>query len=533
MNYMIKKSIISSVAIICTLASLAFSASALKADQPVGGGDVNAPNIVFIFADDMGYGEVQCLNPERGKIPTPCMDKLADEGMIFTDAHTSSSVCSPSRYSLMTGRYCWRTSLQRGVLNGFSPPLIDRNTLTVGELLQQHGYDTAMIGKWHLGMSLPVTEGKPPTQRSPKKMNLDWDGEIKNGPADRGFDYFFGISASLDMAPYIYLENRGFEGAADNDNPKAETEGFKRIDVLPEIAKRSAAYIKEHTGEKPFFLYVPLTSPHSPVLPTKEWVGKSGISKHCDFQMQTDHIIGQIISAVDEAGLSENTLIIVTSDNGTSSQSARTSELEAKGHFSSGNLRGSKADIWEGGHRVPFIARWPKVVQAGSTSDATICLTDFMATCADIVDVDLADDQGVDSVSFLPALESEPIESDRPAIFHHAIAGQFAIRSGDWKLILAPGSAGWSSPVGKTALDRGLPEIQLYNVKEDIGETTNIQAEYPEKVSQLRTLLESSIAEGRSTPGPKQANDAEIDIWKRQMHLKGDRVKKVKKKKKN
>ncbi|MGJ8643533.1 MAG: sulfatase family protein [Luteolibacter sp.] len=482
------------------------------------------PNIIFIFADDMGYGEVQCLNPERGKIPTPCMDELASEGMIFTDAHTSSSVCTPSRYSLMTGRYNWRTELQLGVYHGYSEALISEDTLTVGQLLQRNGYDTAMIGKWHLGMTLPVNGDERPNTRKPKQTNLDWDGEIQHGPADRGFDYFFGISASLDMAPYIYLENRKFVGKADNDDPAADAEGFTRPQVLPELGKRSATYIKEHKGEKPFFLYVPLTSPHSPVLPTEEWVGKSGLNRHADFQMQTDHVIGQIISTVDDAGISENTLIIVSADNGTSSQSSGITKLEEMGHFSSANLRGSKADIWEGGHRVPFIVRWPKVVKAGSTSDETICLTDFLATCADIAGGELADDEGVDSVSFLPALKSESISTDRQGIVHHAIAGQFAIRSGDWKLILAPGSAGWTSPVGKTALDQGLSEIQLYDLSKDIGETKNLQAEYPEKVAQLLALLEKYIVDGRSSSGAVQENDTEIDIWKRHMHKIGDRV---------
>ncbi|CAA6691734.1 MULTISPECIES: arylsulfatase [unclassified Lentimonas] len=481
---------------------------------------VEQPNIVFIFADDMGYGEVQSLNPERGLIPTPHLDELVSEGMVFTDAHTSSSVCTPSRYSLMTGRYNWRTTRQAGVLNGYSEALIDEDRLTVGELLQENGYDTAMIGKWHLGMTLPVTSGALPTQRKPKQTNLDWEGEIQHGPADRGFDYFFGISGSLDMAPYIYLENRRFVGAADNTAPQADAPGFVRDQVLPELAKRSAEYIKGHKGDKPFFLYVPLTSPHSPVLPTKEWLGKSGLNRHADFQMQTDDEIGKIIQAVDDAGLTENTLIIVTADNGTSTQSARIPDLESMGHYSSANLRGSKADILEGGHRVPFIVRWPKVVEAGSTSDATICLTDFIATCADIAGADLADDEGVDSVSFLPALKSEPITTERQGIVHHAISGQFAIRSGDWKLILAPGSAGWTYPAGKTAIDLGLPLIQLYNLKQDIGETKNLQAEYPEKVGELLELLENYVAEGRSTAGPKQMNDAEIDLWKKHMHKK-------------
>jgi len=249
------------------------------------------PNIIVIYADDMGYGDVQCLNPERGKIPTPHMDQLASEGMIFTDAHTTSSVCTPSRYSLLTGRYNWRTKLQFLVLWGYSPPLISEDTLTVGKLLQQSGYKTAMIGKWHLGMHLPTLNGQAPTdKRRPKKTNIDWDGQIKEGPITRGFDYLFGIPASLDMAPYAYIENDKFIAKADNSKPEKPAEGFAAIEVLDEFGERSAKYIKDHQGDKPFFLYVPLTSPHTPILPTKEWQGKSGINKYADFQMQTDAV---------------------------------------------------------------------------------------------------------------------------------------------------------------------------------------------------------------------------------------------------
>lgn len=487
------------------------------------GGAVNAettgpPNIVLIYADDMGYGDVQTLNPERGKIPTPHLDELAEEGMIFTDAHTTSSVCTPSRYSLLTGRYNWRTSLQKSVLWGYSQPMISADTLTLGQLLQENGYDTAMIGKWHLGMDIPTLDGQPikDVRRLPK-TSIDWDGEIKEGPTARGFDYFFGISASLDMAPYVYIENEKFLGEVDNNAPEEPADGFARIAVLDELGERSADYVKAREGDKPFFLYVPLTSPHTPILPTKEWQGRSGINKYADFQMQTDAVIGQIVDAVDEAGFGENTLIIVSSDNGCS-KAAKFRELEAAGHYASAQYRGSKADLWEGGHRVPFLVRWPAQVKAGSQSDETICLTDCLATFAELVDFEIPADEGEDSVSFLPALRGEAIDSARKGIVHHSISGHFGYRMGDWKLLLAKGSGGWTRPTEKDLANKEeVPKGQLYNLAEDPGEENNLFEEKPEIVSKLLAQLKEDIAKGRSTPGPQQDNDipvSEIRLWK-------------------
>jgi len=480
------------------------------------------PNIVFIFADDMGYGDVQCLNPERGKIPTPHLDKLASEGMIFTDAHTTSSVCTPTRYSLITGRYNWRTRLQKFVTAGYSRALISPDTLTVGNVLQKSGYTTAMIGKWHIGMNLPTVDGKAPySSTREKRSNVDWSGDIMEGPYDKGFDYFYGTSASLDMPPYVYIENRKFL-----DTP-TELKAFHRlgdasadfedIDVLDHYGNKASEYIKKQNNEKPFFLYVPLTSPHTPIVPTEEWKGKSGINIYADFQMQTDAVIGQIINAVDEAGLKENTIVIVSSDNGCSNQ-ANFEELEAAGHFASAQFRGSKSDIWEGGHRVPFIVRWPTKVEAGSQCDQTICLVDFIATTADITDFNIPEDAAVDSVSFLPALMGETIQSTRKGIVSHSVAGFFAYRMGDWKLILAKGSGGWTAPTEKMMRqDENALKGQLYNLADDIGEENNLYADKPEIVEKLLKQLESEVANGRSTAGPKQKNDIplkKIKLWK-------------------
>ena len=471
------------------------------------------PNIVIIYADDMGYGDVQCLNPKRGKIATPHMDDLASEGMIFTDAHTTSSVCTPSRYGLLTGRYNWRTHLQRGVTWGYSPPLIDSGRLTVAGMLKNNGYDTAIIGKWHLGMTLPTTNGILPVGRTPESLNILWDGQIKDGPTDVGFDYFYGISASLDMPPYFYIENDHFDGEINNNGKANKAIGFKTIDVLPEIGKRAAAYISEHKGEKPFFIYVPLTSPHTPIVPSKQWQGKSKLGPYGDFQMQTDAVIGQVIDAVDQAGLTENTLVIVSSDNGCS-KAANIKGLEEQGHYPSAHFRGSKADLYDGGHRVPFIVRWPAGIKAGSRSDETICLTDIMATCADVAGIKLPDGAGEDSVSFLPTFSGNPIKSTRAGIIHHSISGHFAYRQGKWKLLLARGSGGWSAP-SEAKSARNPSEGQLYNMEKDPGEKNNLYETNPEVAASLLAQLKSDISRGRSTAGPTLKNDIkDIILWK-------------------
>ena len=445
--------------------SLLFGFASLQAAE-------NPPNIVFILADDMGYGDVQVYNPERGKIPTPRMDKLAKEGMRFTDAHTTSSVCTPTRYGILTGRYNWRTRLQKSVLFGYSPPLISPGRPTVGSFLQKHDYATAMIGKWHLGLGLPTKDGTPMKKGAKNAENIDWKGQITDGPFNHGFDYFYGISASLDMPPYIYIHNDRFvgEGTATKafHRKGAAEPDFEAIDVLPELGKKSVEYISKQKADQPFFLYVPLASPHTPILPNKEWQGKSGLGKYGDFQMETDHVVGQIADAIDEYGFTENTLFIVTSDNGCSPR-ADFKNLESQGHYASAQFRGAKADLWDGGHRVPFIVRWPAQVKADTVSDQLICQSDLMATCADILGATLAPEAGPDSESFLPALKGEAIPTKRNGLIHHSIGGFFSYRHGKWKLLLARGSGGWSQPTeGKVPKDA--PEAQLYDMESDPGE---------------------------------------------------------------
>ena len=282
------------------------------------------PNIVYILADDLGYGDVHCLNPERGEIATPNMDQLAAQGMVFTDAHSSSSVCTPTRYGILTGRYNWRTKLQRSVLWGFSQPLIAKDRLTVAGFLKGQGYNTAAIGKWHLGLGLRTPDGKPTNGMKAPTDGVDWKSPITDTPVHHGFDYFYGIAASLDMPPYIYIENDRFVGAATatkefHPNRKGPAEpDFDAVDVLPTIGRKSVEYIRQQKADKPFFMYIALTAPHTPIVPTKEWETKSGLGPYGGFVMQADATVGQIVDAVDAAGFGDNTLIVVTSDNGCS-----------------------------------------------------------------------------------------------------------------------------------------------------------------------------------------------------------------------
>jgi arylsulfatase A-like enzyme len=492
------------------------------------------PNIVYILCDDLGYGDVRCLNPE-GKIATPNMDRLAAAGMIFTDAHSSSAVCSPTRYGIMTGRYNWRTKLQSGVLGGLSPRLIEPGRMTVASLLKQHGYYTAAVGKWHLGMDWVKKPGKEVSElniETPEQVwNVDYSQPIANGPNSVGFDDYFGISASLDMVPYAFIhddhltakptEDRSFAmmlgrtGATTRQGPTAP--GFDAADVLPTLTRKAVEYIGGQAAAakagKPFFLYLPLASPHTPIHPTAEWQGKSGLNPYADFVMQTDWGIGQVLSALDENGLADNTLVVLTSDNGCSPQ-AKFEELLPKGHNPNHVFRGHKADIYEGGHHVPFIVRWPAKVKPGGRSDQLVCLTDLMATCAEILEIKLPDSAGEDSISFLPALRGQAGGPRREAVVHHSINGNFAIRQGKWKLALCPGSGGWSAPRPGRDNDTGLPPLQLFDLSADIGEQHNVQAEHPDIVKQLRALLDRYVAEGRSTPGVAQKNAVAVEIDK-------------------
>jgi arylsulfatase A-like enzyme len=475
------------------------------------------PNILFILADDLGYGDVKCLNPE-GKIATPNMDRLAAAGIVFTDAHSSSSVCTPTRYGILTGRYGWRSRLKSGVLEGFSRPLIEPGRLTVAGFLQRRGYATACLGKWHLGMDWPL-KGEGRASEYSDAPKVDYAMPIRNGPNAAGFDYYYGISASLDMPPFTFIENDcvvavpTVEKQWVRKGPAAPD--FEAVDVLPALTRKAVEYVNGRAAEakrsQPFFLYLALTSPHTPILPTAEWAGKSGLNSYGDFVMQTDQAVGAVLEALDKNGFAGNTLVILTSDNGCS-PSANFPELLARGHNSSFRFRGHKADIFDGGHRIPFIARWPGRIKPGATSDQLICLNDLFATCADILAAELPNHAAEDSVSILPALEGRDKRPLREAVVHHSINGSFSIRQGNWKLEFCSDSGGWSDPKPGSKEAQALPPTQLYDLSQDIGERRNVAASHPEIVARLTRLLEKYVTDGRSTPGAPQPNTTPVKV---------------------
>ena len=481
----------------------------------------NQPNIIYILTDDLGYGDISSFNP-NGKIKTPNIDKLAKDGMMFTDAHTSSAVCTPTRYGILTGRYNWRSTLKSSVLTGKSKALIPSTRTTIASMLKKQGYKTGYIGKWHLGWDWAL---KKDTLKSGEGWNakdfdnLDFSKPIQNGPKELGFDYSYGHSGSLDMAPYVYVENGmptdiPTEVTVDKGKYTWWREGptgddFVHEDVTPNFFRRSISFVEENSNkEKPFFLYLPLPSPHTPILPGEEWLGKSKLNPYGDFVAMIDDYVGQLVAQVESSGISDNTIIVFTSDNGCSPQ-ANFELLASKGHKPGGIYRGHKADIFEAGHRVPFIVKWPAIIEAGSVNNQTICTTDFMATVATITDYKLKDNEGEDSFNMLPLLTQEfKGDSFREATIHHSINGSFAIRKGDFKLIMCAGSGGWSfpKPNNKKVIDT-LPKTQLYDLSKDPGEQNNLQGQLPEKVAELQELLTTQILNGRSTPGANQQNE--------------------------
>ncbi|OYP35558.1 sulfatase family protein [Rhodopirellula sp. MGV] len=481
------------------------------------------PNIVFILADDQGFGDVGALNPDS-KIPTPNIDRIAAEGMIFGDAHTSSSVCTPTRYSILTGRYHWRTRLQKGVLGGFSPPLIDRDRLTIAGMLKQQGYTTAAVGKWHLGWNWPLKDGGNADDSGnfasayAKGWQVDYEAAIKDGPVDVGFDHFFGISASLDMPPYVFVNDRvptetaTVEKAFHRKGPAGAN--FEAVEVLPTFTSEAVRFIDASSkADQPFFLYLPLNAPHTPIVPSEQWRGKSGINDYGDFTMQVDATVGAILEALDRNDVANETLLVFTTDNGCS-PAAKINELEAAGHDQNYIYRGHKADIYDGGHRVPFIVRWPGKVKPGSRTENLVGQLDFFATTAEITGAKIPGDMAEDSVSFLPTLLGKANAVSRQSIVSQSISGYFAIRDGVWKLCLCPGSGGWSTPrPGRDDMSE-LPPMQLYNLADDPGETKNLFVSEPDRVESMIAMMQQAIDNGRTTPGKKLSNDVDVVMVK-------------------
>ena len=492
----------------------------------------NQPNIIYILADDMGPGDVMVYNKDA-KFPTPHIDKMASEGVKFTDAHTSSAVCTPTRYGIITGRYSWRTSLKSGVTHGLTDHIIDTDRTTVASYLKTKGYATAMIGKWHLGMDWTYTDAGKVDRIG---TNLDLSVPIKNGPNAVGFDYYYGISASLNMDPHAYIENTKMLGDKltfvndDKEVKKILGSGgkagwldldFKRDEVMQTFTNKAIAWMKEtqSKSKQPFFLYFPLNAPHSPIVPSDKFKGKSGLSDHGDFCMDVDDTVGQIIAAVEEMGLTENTLIVFTADNGVSPQ-AKLKEMEDQGHFSSYIYRGLKGTLYEGGHRVPFVVKWPKKIKESFETDYLSCTTDLMATVADLFGEELPENVGEDSMSFLPILLGEKKEDEyRGGIVHHSDSGVFSIRKDQWKLIFDEGAGSRrKDPKDKPVINPG--EIQLFNMETDFVESTNVANDNPEVVKELKMLMASFINDGRSTEGKEQQNDPSPKGWKNTEHFK-------------
>jgi arylsulfatase A len=471
------------------------------------------PNIVFILADDLGFGDVATQNPES-KIPTPNLDRLAEQGIRFTDAHSPSAVCSPTRYGILTGRYAWRTPLKNSVLWPWDRPLIEADRLTVGDMLKEWGYNTACIGKWHLGWDWSTTDGSAyagavgvyeKEARGSHAKKIDYNQPINEGPIARGFDCYFGDDVP-NFPPYCFIENDHTVGVPSTEKPKSMFgwEGVMVKDwdltkVMPAITKKSVAYIQRQSKATPFFLYMPLTAPHTPIAPTDEFIGKSAAGRYGDFVHEVDWTVGQVMNALEKQGLADNTLLIFTSDNGSPARdgedmNGQPRSVHKYGHIPSHIYRGIKADVWEGGHRIPFIARWPQHIAPGSTSDQLICSIDLMATCADIVSYPLPRDAAEDSVSMLSALLRGTFDTPRRnSLIHHSAQGMFALRQGKWKFIDGKGSGGWS---GKG--EESDPEGQLYDIQDDPSEKNNLYNKHPEIVERLRKLLENQKQAGRT-----------------------------------
>lgn len=506
-----------------TLLTLALSLlaplSALNAaDEPA-----KRPNIVVILTDDQGYGDMSALNPQS-KFQTPHLDRIAREGLLFTDGHSAASICSPSRYALLTGRYSWRTTLKDGNTHlAEGDCLIAKERMTVASLLKEHGYHTAMFGKWHLNMKFPGSVG-----------NRDWSQPITDGPTEHGFEEYFGIAASMNYGVLTFIENNRVtdpptlwthkkneeRGSGFRFMPPYDTQRQSKADIeiapsfrddicLKVCTGKAVDYIARHAEEakagKPFFVYLAMNSPHAPHCPAPEFVGKSQEGQYGDFMMETDYRVGQVLAALDEHGLARDTLVFQSSDNGPAAQ------LDKYQHDTSGGLKGRKKDIYEGGHRVPFVMRWPAVIKAGRTCDEPVGQVDLLATCADLLGVKLPATAGEDSYSLLPAIRGEDYPRPLRGPLMHLAGGMLAIREGQWKLNFFRGPRGSLNPE-RTELRAGEPPFELYDMKQDWRETTNAYDQHPEVVERLKATATRIVKEGRSTPGAAQRNDG-AQLW--------------------
>ncbi len=471
------------------------------------------PNIIFVICDDLGWGDLGCYN-SRSAIPTPNANRLASQGMRWTDMHSSSAVCTPARYSVLTGRYCWRTDLKTGVLNSYSADLIEPERMTVASMLKADGYYAAGVGKWHLGLGSASANATPEWNKYANRYEkpIDFSKPLRPNPIDHGFDYYFGIPASLNMAPYLYFENDHVvepatkfiqeqkeppRGVIWDSGPIAPD--FEIDQVLPTLTRKAVSIIHDRSAspDQPFFLYFALPSPHEPWVPLPEYKGKSKAGRYGDFVVEVDDMLGKVMAAVSECGMEDNTLIIFTTDHGADWRLADMCQYE---HRANANWRGEKADIWDGGHRIPFIVRWPGHIPAGSVANELGCTSDFMATTAAIIGTKLPPDAAEDSLNQLPVLLKQSKTPIRTSVVHHAWDGMFGIREGNWKLAMGLGSGGWSSEPEHVDPMPGGPKGQLYNLAIDPYEMDNVYQENPEIVAKLTNLLETIQHQGYSRP---------------------------------
>lgn len=488
----------------CVAMLLLFSGVAAVAGTPV------RPNIVILYADDMGYGDLGVQNPQS-RIPTPHLDRLAREGMRFTDAHSSSGVCTPSRYALLQGRYHWRKF--HGIVNSFDQPVLDGEKLTMPEMLKSKGYRTACIGKWHLGWdwnSIRKEGVKSDGKSGFAAEAFDWTKPVAGGPLSHGFEYYFGDDVP-NFPPYAWFENdrvitpptvtlmttgSAAEGKWEaRPGPAVQDWDFRA--VMPELTRKAEEWIGQQSGEQPFFLYFPFTSPHAPIVPAKEFTGKSQAGGFGDFVVQTDDTVGRVLAALEQHGFSENTLVIFSADNGPEAYAYE--RIRKSGHRSMGMLRGLKRDLWEGGHRVPFVVRWPGRVPAGRVSDGLLSQIDIYATVAAIVGAEIPVGSAEDSYNQVGLFQGTAA-SARDTLVHNTNAKGYALRHGDWVLIDA--RSGGVSPVPEWFDEAGgyaknLHPGELYNLRDDLAQKHNVYADWPEKVADLKALLGKLQANGQ------------------------------------
>lgn len=471
------------------------------------------PNILILYADDMGYGDLAIQNADS-KIPTPNLDQLAREGMRFTDGHSSSGICTPSRFALLTGRHHWRDF--HGIVNAFGGSVFKPERLTMAEMLKEKGYATAAIGKWHLGWDWDAIR----TKKGVSFDAFDWSKAIADGPLAHGFDHYFGDTV-INFPPYCWIEDNKVVKAPDTMldtkkwkaikegnwecRPGPMVTGWDPYENIPTTTKKGVEYLKAQakTG-KPFFLYFAFPAPHAPIIPNDAFDGKSKAGPFGDFVCEVDDACGQLLAALKESGQADNTIVVFSADNGPENYAyARDEKFD---HWSSSPFRGLKRDIYEGGHHVPFLVRWPGVTKPGTVSDALVSQIDLMATFASATGYSLPDKNAAeDSHDLLPILKGEHSDSPvRTSHVHNTSKGQYAIRHGQWLLIDArngyskKGNAGWEKKHAYPADDKGATE--LYDLSKDIGQRNNLAAENPEKVKELQRLLQKIRDDGHTAP---------------------------------